>query len=74
MPSIFDDEHRGSGPISPDPEGTGRFFAPECDRGAASRAPAVGPATVRRPLLTLTKNRSRPELLLVGRKMNVDRP
>ena len=64
MLGIFDDEQRGSGPISPDPEGTGRFFA-----RAASRAASVGPATLRHPLLTLAKNRSRH-----GDRMNVNRP
>ncbi len=28
MPSIFDDKQRGSGPIAPDPFGTGRKCAP----------------------------------------------
>jgi len=26
MPGIFDDERRGSGPMAPDPAGTGRLF------------------------------------------------
>ncbi len=37
MPSIFNDERRGHGPIGPDPFGTGRFFA-----HAASRPAYVG--------------------------------
>ena len=63
-PYLLDGERRGSGPISPDPGGTGRFFA-----RAASRAASVGPATLRRPLLTLAENRSRH-----GDRMNVNRP
>ncbi len=51
MPGIFDDERRGSGPISPDPYGTGPIFA-----RAASR-PAHGDPTP--PLLTPAKIRSR---------------
>jgi len=54
MPGIFDDERRGSGPMAPDPGGTGRFFA-----RAASRAAHGDPTPPRRPLLTLAKNRSR---------------
>ena len=54
MLGIFDDERRGSGPMAPDPAGTGRFFA-----RAASRAAHGDPTPPRRPLLTLAKNRSR---------------
>ena len=64
MLGIFDDKGRGSGPIPPDPAGTGRFSA-----RAASRAASVGPATARHPLLTLAKNRSRH-----GRDLNLNRP
>ena len=63
-PDLFNGEQRGSGPISPDPFGTGRFSA-----RAASRAASVGPATARHPLLTLAENRSRH-----GDRMNVNRP
>jgi hypothetical protein len=31
MPGIFDDERRGSGPISPDPRGTGLISAKRID-------------------------------------------
>ena len=48
MPGIFDDERRGSGPMAPDPGGTGRFFA-----RAASRAAHGDPTPPRHPLLTL---------------------
>ena len=34
MPGIFDDERRGSGPMAPDPGGTGRFFARAASRAA----------------------------------------
>ena len=54
MLGIFDDEGRGSGPMAPDPGGTGRFFA-----RAASRAAHGDPTPPRHPLLTLAKNRSR---------------
>jgi hypothetical protein len=54
MQRIFDDERRGSGPMAPDPGGTGRFFA-----RAASRAAHGDPTPLRSPLLTLAKNRSR---------------
>ena len=54
MQDIFDDERRGSGPMAPDPGGTGRFFA-----GPASRAAHGDPTPPRRPLLTLAKNHSR---------------
>ena len=54
MQDIFDDERRGSGPMAPDPGGTGRFFA-----GPASRAAHGDPTPPRRPLLTPAKNRSR---------------
>ncbi len=51
MPSIFDPslslwEQRGSGPIAPDPFGTGRICA-----GAASRKVLWGPTPRRLPLL-----------------------
>jgi hypothetical protein len=54
MLGIFDDERRGSGPMGPDPFGTGLFFA-----RAASRATHGDPTPPRGPLLTLAKNRSR---------------
>jgi len=31
MPGIFDDERRGSGPIAPDPRGTGLITAKRID-------------------------------------------
>ncbi len=49
MPGIFDDERRGSGPIAPDPRGT----------GPASRTAHGDPTPPRRPLLTLARIRSR---------------
>ena len=61
MPGIFDDERRGSGPMAPDPGGTGRFFA-----RAASRAPHGDPTPPRRPLLTLRPMRLRSVLPLLG--------
>ncbi len=64
MPSIFNDEQRGSGPISPDPFGTGRICA-----GAASRKVLWGPAPRRLPLLAPAKIRSRQK-----RAVNVNRP
>jgi hypothetical protein len=54
MPGIFDDERRGSGPIAPDPWGTGRISA-----RAASRTAHGDPTPPRRPLLTLAEIRSR---------------
>ena len=54
MPGIFDDERRGSGPIAPDPRGTGRVFA-----RAASRTAHGDPTPPRRPLLALAEIRSR---------------
>ncbi len=64
MPSIFDDKQRGSGPISPDPFGTGRICA-----GAASRKDLWGPTPRRLPLLAPAQMRSRQE-----RAVNVNRP
>ncbi len=64
MPSIFDDEQRGSGPIAPDPFGTGRICA-----GAASRKDLWGPTPRRLPLLAPAQMRSRQE-----RAVNVHRP
>jgi hypothetical protein len=54
MPGIFDDERRGSGPIAPDPRGTGPIPA-----RAASRTAHGYPTPPRRPLLTLAGIRSR---------------
>ncbi len=54
MLGIFDDERRGSGPIAPDPSGTGLISA-----RAASRTAHGGPTPPRRPLLTLAEIRSR---------------
>ncbi len=54
MFNIFDDERRGSGPIAPDPYGTGLIFA-----RAASRTAHGYPTPPRRPLLTLAKISSR---------------
>ncbi len=56
MPSIFNDEQRGSGPISPDPFGTGRICA-----GEASRKALWGPTPRRLPLLAPAQMRSRQE-------------
>ncbi len=56
MPSIFDDEQRGSGSITPDPFGTGRICA-----GAASRKALCGPTPRRLPLLAPAQMRSRQE-------------
>ncbi len=64
MPSIFEDEQRGSGPISPDPIGTGRICA-----GAASWKALWGPTPRRLPLLAPAQMRSRQE-----RAVNVNRP
>ena len=64
MPSIFDDKQRGSGPISPDPSGTGRICA-----GAASRKALWGPTPRRLPLLAPAQIRSRQE-----HAVNVNRP
>ncbi len=54
MPGIFDDARRGSGPIVPDPSGTGLISAE-----AASRTAHGGPTPPRRPLLALAVIRSR---------------
>ena len=54
MPGIFDDERRGSGPIAPDPRGTGPISA-----RAASRAAHGASTPPRRPLLALAEIRSR---------------
>ncbi len=54
MPGIFADARRGSGPIAPDPRGTGRISA-----RAASRTAHGGRTPPRRPLLTLAQIRSR---------------
>ncbi len=64
MPSIFDDKQRGSGPIAPDPFGTGRICA-----GAASRKDLWGPTPRHLPLLAPAQMRSRQE-----RAVNVHRP
>ena len=64
MPSIFDDKQRGSGPISPDPFGTGRICA-----GAASRKALWGPTPRRLPLLAPAQMRSRQ-----GRAVSANRP
>jgi hypothetical protein len=64
MPGIFEEERRGSSPISPYPGGTGRFWARPSSRKAC------GEATPRRlPLLALAQNRSRQ-----NRNLNVDWP
>ncbi len=39
MPGIFDDERRGSGPIAPDPYGTGPIFARAASRTAHGAPP-----------------------------------
>jgi len=64
MLGIFDDEQRGSGPIAPDPFGTGRLCA-----GAASRKALWGPSPRRLPLLTPAQSRSRQK-----RALSVHRP
>ena len=61
---IFDDERRGHGPIAPDPFRDGTIFS----RGRVAGA-LCGTTTLRRPLLTTDKNRSRH-----GDAMIVNRP
>jgi len=60
MLGIFDDERRASRSKALDPFGTG----PLCAR-AASRAPCVGPATRRHPLLALAQSGSRHDRSLI---------
>ena len=56
MRCIFNDEQRGSGPISPDPLGDGADFS----RGRVAEG-LVGVAPRRLPLLTPAQIRSRQE-------------